>query len=312
MSNNQGWGQQPQQPYGQQPGYGQQPNQPQQPYGRPQYGQQQQYGQQPYGQQTQYGQQAQYGQRPPYGQQYPQPGFTGGQPPKKSGSGKILGLVAGALGVLLLAGGGFMLFGGRGNTDPRPTGTTTTTSTSTVNPQTPTPEPTPTGEETTSGPTSTSTGTSTGSGEEVSVGNGITLTIPDGWSIDKQDGNFVVLTNGEAYFAAESFTAKGTATEEVDAYIEKLEAKMTKVKKVPTETRDIDPKLDVAEGAIGGVQSGSNGSYDAAYDIVMSIRTSDNLGVMATLLFDPNGSFDDLKDPFQKMTISMLEDQVKG
>lgn len=99
--------QQPQ--YGQQPGYGQQP--PQQPgYGVPQqpgYGQPPQqpgYGVPP--QQPGYGQtpQAGYGQQPGYGAPQQQPGFGGPLPPapKKSKTGLIVGIGAGAL-VLIVA-----------------------------------------------------------------------------------------------------------------------------------------------------------------------------------------------------------------
>ena len=99
-------GQPPGQPYGQpaQPGYGQ-PGQP--PYGghpaQPAYGQPgQQYGQPAYGQPAQpvYGQPA----APQYGGQYGAPAQYGGygQPPKKSKTGLIAGLVA--LLVLIVAG----------------------------------------------------------------------------------------------------------------------------------------------------------------------------------------------------------------
>ncbi|MBO3733675.1 Rv0361 family membrane protein [Glycomyces niveus] len=98
--------QQPQ--YGQQPGYGQQP--PQQPgYGVPQqpgYGQAPQqpgYGVPP--QQPGYGQtpQAGYGQQPGYGAPQQQPGFGSPLPPapKKSKTGLIVGIGAGALVVIV-------------------------------------------------------------------------------------------------------------------------------------------------------------------------------------------------------------------
>ncbi|MEV3935674.1 hypothetical protein AB0K52_06830 [Glycomyces sp. NPDC049804] len=99
--------QQPQ--YGQQPGYGQQPP-PQQPgYGVPQqpgYGQAPQqpgYGVPP--QQPGYGQapQAGYGQQPGYGAPQQQPGFGSPLPPapKKSKTGLIVGIGAGALVVIV-------------------------------------------------------------------------------------------------------------------------------------------------------------------------------------------------------------------
>ncbi|MGW7438302.1 hypothetical protein [Streptomyces sp. NPDC054849] len=100
------YGQQPQQPgpYGQQPGpYGQQPPPPG-PYGQPApqpgYGYPQQPGVPPQG----------YPQQPPtpaYG--YPQQPPYGGQPPKKSKAGVIIGVV---VAVAVIAGGGWYLLGG--------------------------------------------------------------------------------------------------------------------------------------------------------------------------------------------------------
>jgi hypothetical protein len=106
-----GYGQQPQQPYGQQdptpPGYGQ-PDPSQQPYGG--YGQQQPTQQYPYGQQQQ-----PYG---GYGQPQQQPGGYppqyGQQPPKKGGGAWIwvvvvvIVLAAGAFGVLGFVTPGFL------------------------------------------------------------------------------------------------------------------------------------------------------------------------------------------------------------
>lgn len=106
-----GWGQQPGQPYGQQPGgqypaSGQQPAQPYPPQpGQQAWGQQQLGGQYPAsGQQPAqpYPPQA-YGQQP-YGQQpYGQPGYGGyGQPPKKSPLPWILGGVGGVLALIVV------------------------------------------------------------------------------------------------------------------------------------------------------------------------------------------------------------------
>jgi hypothetical protein len=123
-----GWPQQPQQPWGQpgQPSAPQQPSVPPQPYGQPgqqpQYPPPGQYGQP--GQPGQYGQPGQQPQYPPPGQygqpgQYVQPGQYGQQPgqweslggapaapyqpPKRGGRGR---LIAAAVAVVALAGGG--------------------------------------------------------------------------------------------------------------------------------------------------------------------------------------------------------------
>ncbi|MEU6080815.1 hypothetical protein [Streptomyces sp. NPDC047108] len=111
-------GQPPQQgPYGgqppQQPGpYGQPPQQPQ---GQPGYGYPQQGGAVP-PQQGGYGYPQGQPQQPgPYGQQ-PQGGWGTPPPPPPAGSnkGKILGIVAGAVAVAVIAIGGIMLLGGGG------------------------------------------------------------------------------------------------------------------------------------------------------------------------------------------------------
>ena len=100
------------QPYGQ-PSSGQPYGQPSsgQPYGQPAYGQDP-YGQQPYGQQPGYGQDP-YAQQQPYGQPgYEQPAYPQAPPPKK-GKGLLIGIIAGAVVLLLCCGGlGVVLFTG--------------------------------------------------------------------------------------------------------------------------------------------------------------------------------------------------------
>ena len=113
-------------------------------YGQQGYDQGQQYGQQGYSQGRQYGQQG-YDQ----GQQY------GQQPPKKK-TGLIIGVVAGAIVLLLALGiGAVLLFGGdeepaaRETTSQPTTSQPTTTEPTTSDPFSPTSEPTTTGSSTT-------------------------------------------------------------------------------------------------------------------------------------------------------------------
>ncbi len=314
-----------QQPY--QPQQGQQPYQPQQgqPY-QPQQGQQPYQPQQGRPYQPQQGQPYQPQQGQPYQQQpyqpqqrpyNPQGGYSGpgGMPPgfrpsapqpaRSGGSnGKIIGIVAGALVVVLLIGAGFM-FLGRSST-PTPVSPITPTpvnpgtpGTTTTQPATPTPSP---------GPTTKSTPAS----GAVDLGKGVSVTPAAGWTIEDQNLDRTIFVKGNAFFIAQALTAKAglTGPQIADAYITSQASKMTNTKRTEVKTLDVHPSLSVGQAQISGTATGSSGSYALGLSAVVSVRTSDQVTAIGIIGFDPGADLTEISADYQSMMGSMMQSQV--
>ncbi len=333
MSQQGGWGGPPQQggfppqggPGGQgwppASGYGPQGPAPQQGYGQPQghgqppgYGQPQGYGApQGYGPQQGFGAQGQAprsggfqpGGLPPGGHQ-PQ-----GKPPAKGGSSaKIIGIVVAALVVLGLIAGLIMMLTQpkKGPEVPGPTPSVTV--------PTPTrPTPSASASPSASKPTpSASSSTSTQPpGQAIVVGQGISLTPQAGWTVVKQEADFVVLTKGSAVFVAETGKVKAgvTGAQLVESIMTSQAKDMTNVKKGEITPVDIDPAVSVAKGLQAGTMTGSSGSKNMALGTLASVRTSDGVAFVGTLIWPAAEDVGPYNTDYTKMVSSMLSTQLK-
>lgn len=304
MSDNQNPGQfggQPPRPHpGQQPPYppsGQQPYGQQPPYGQNPYGQQPQ-GQQPHGQRPPYGQQA-------YGQQGPYPTYQGQPPAQKNSSGKILGIVGGAVAVLAIAGLAFaLLSGGDDGPDVPPPPPVTETpadpETTESDPETtePTdPEPTEPADPETTEPTEPET---TGPSEPettepqtedpqpaagaIDIGNGMSVVPAAGWSVNDQSDTGVLLTDaaGRAFLVNTGNSANPEA--EVASLVDNLTKDGTDVRKGDVQVADVHPDLAVASQLAIMTTTGGSGSSDLGLFAVISSRTADQVGFASVLL----------------------------
>ncbi len=330
MSQQGGWGGPPQQG-----GYG--------PQGGPQgLGQPQQPGYPPQGA---YGQQApnygppQPGYAPPGGyapqggypqSQAPQAGgfHPGGFPPqapppaKGGSSAKIIGIVVGALVVLGLIGALIsVVLKPKAVTDP---GTTVATPTVTVaTPTRPASTAPATTAPATSAPATTATkaastapttATKPPAGQAVLVGQGISVTPQAGWTVVKQEADFVVLSKGNAVFLAETgkVSAGTTGSQLVDTYLASQGKQMTNVKKGTTSPVDVgNPGLSVAKSVQTGTVTGSGGSQAMAFGAIASVRTSDGVAFVGTLAWPAAEDVTAYNNEYAAMVASMLATQLK-
>lgn len=310
MSNQPGWGQQPQ---GQPPqGWGQQGPQNPQGYGQqtpqgfgqpgPAYGQgQQQPGQQPYGQQygqPPYGQQQGYGQGPAYGQQqYGQPGGHPQGPPPKRGNGKIIGIVAGSVALLVLLGALLMVFTKKdtgGVTVAPPTvGPTTSTEPTTQPTSSSGPTTTPTRTTSTQPTSAPTTGGSGGSSAPVggprSIGNGLSFTPKPGWSVVSSDAQGVVLRHANGALLSLVSGNAADLDETVTTLVDDVAKRGTNVERQTP--RSVDPGSSKLEAKAGGARlqlSDGSGSRTYTLSVYVARRTSDNIGVGSQLLATPD------------------------
>ncbi|GAB3821825.1 hypothetical protein GCM10028820_31170 [Tessaracoccus terricola] len=291
-----GYGQQPQQGYGQQPqqGYGQQP--------------QQGYGQQPpqggYGQQPHQG----YGQQP-YGQQGPYQAFQGGQqPPQKNSSGKIIGIVAGAVGVLAIAGLAFAFLAGGDDdpdvpspppisesadpettepTDPETTEPADPETTEPADPETTEPadpETTEPADPETTEPSDPETEAPEPPAGAIDVGNGMSVVPADGWTVADQSDTGVLLadSSGRVFLVNTGRSANPEA--EVASLVDDLTSEGTDVRKGEVQVADVHPDLVVASQFAVMTVTGGSGSADLGVVAFISSRSADQIGFASVLL----------------------------
>ena len=289
--------------YAGQPGYGDQP-----PQG---------YGQQPQG----------YGQQPPpgYGSGYAQqpPGYGGGRgpagppPPKRKSTGLILGLVGGALALLVLIGGIALVFGGDSGDQPT---TTISPGAPTAPPDDPTtePSPEPSGKPSASSspepdPTPSSGGQP--AGDAVDLGNDIALVPADGWEVTKTGKGLAQLSNGDELFLGQAVELEpGTNPGQLCTGWHKQMAEGG------ADAKLADPKkLDLGSSELSGASclaqvtlSGGQGSSDVLVYSVVSVRERDGVTVLGTVYFTADSDTEEVNTDFSAMVGSMLETQVAG
>lgn len=335
----QGQGGQP--PQGPPPGY---PQGPPGYAGQPAYGPPAGYGQQPplgyagpgqggpvYGPQG-YGPQG-YGPQgyggPGYGQQPPGPGGgrgLGGPPRGRKSTGLILGLVGGALALLVLIGGIALVFGGDDGDQPT---TTISPGVPTAPPDDPSTEPSaepsdppstePSDEPGASSspepdPTPSSGGGRSG-GDAVDLGNDIALVPAQGWEVTKKAKGLAQLSNGDELFLGQAVELeKDTNPGQLcTAWHEQVaeggaDAELADPKKLDLGSSELRGASCVAQVTV----SGGQGSSDVLVCTVVSVRERDGVTVLGTVYFTAGSDTEKVDEDFSAMVGSMLETQVAG
>lgn len=245
--------------------------------------------------------QAGYGQRPPM-PAHLHPGAGGGGP-KKHSSVLIIGLIV--LGIVLAAGIGALISTmGGGDPEPAPTvsvsPTTTTATPSTTPSGTPTPTPTPTQQDT---------------GGTLTL-NGILITVPPGWKVGSKntEKHFVQLVDADDNAISLQVFASGGKVSNVlvDEYLAQQMELLTNPRKYPVKKINVDPKLDVSEGAVSGTRTSSSGSVMLGLNTVMSVRGADQVVLMSTLVYNVRSDVDTLSKDYNTVTNSGMKSQAGG
>lgn len=297
-------------------GYGQ----PQGGYGQPQGGG---YGQQP---QQGYG----GGGQPPGGGYPPQGGggYPGGPdqsgggpggPPKKKSSLMIIGIVAAAIVLVVAVGAIIMALTGDDAPEGNPPPSAPPTS-----PETPGGEETPGGGQETPGGGEETPG---GGGEEPpsgdcngtsteDVGEGISLTVADCWSVTQKEDGVVQVSNGSEIFMAQAvkLDASTNPAQLVDAYHDQISEGQGDVEKKAAEKVDVGTdKVSAAHGLVAFTQSSGQGSGQIVFESIGSVRSADGVTVVGSLIYPPSsGSDSQLGTDYTDMVNSMLQSQVGG
>jgi len=270
-----------------------------------------------YGPSGAYGAQAGY---PPQGYQQGVPGGylpagpgygvpPGGPPPKKSPA-MIIGIVAAAV-VLLAAVGGIVLVLTRGGETAQPG--------STITPGTPTSEPT--AQPTTGSPSAQPTATQPSAepteqpgGNAIDLGNGVSLTLADGYEVQNTGSGFARLSNGEQLFLGQVISADSTTNpgQLCDAWHRKVAEGQANGKFADPKTADLNnKKLSGATCAGSFTASNGSGSQDIFVFSLVSVRT-DGVTVVGTEYFMEDADSDQLNRDFTVMVNSMLSGQAAG
>lgn len=278
------------------------------------YTQQPGYGQGGFGQPTGYGAAGGYGpqpdqtqvQPPGWGQQGPGTYQPGGRPPTRKSPGLIIGIVVAAV-VLLVAVGGIFIALSRSSDEP----------TSTITPAPPTSEPTPT--QPTSGPSGQSsepgqpsTPPTQPTGEAIDLGNGITLKPAAGWTVQDQEATVVSLTNRQGVFYGRQLKLDKTtnAAQFCDAFNRAALKSASNAKFGDAEPTDVgSSKLSAADCGATYTETSGDKSVQVFVSSLVSVRKSDGLIVVGTLLFVKNTD-DQTKSDAGAMMSSMLTSQV--
>lgn len=289
------------------PGPGQYPDPQAQP-GYPQGGGQQAWGQQGQqgwgqGQQT-YGQEQQgWGQAQPgwsqgqpgyppqqgYGQQ--QYGFSGGQPQpprKKMANTTLIGVVV--AGLILVGGVGYLL-SRNGGDDPvavvTPTNTQQPPPTQQTTQQQTTQQET-TQQQTTQQQTTAPQTTQPPSGNVVTLQGGVQVPVPNGWKINNQSEGTVqfIDASGQHAMFFQTFNAQGQSSANwTEQYVQQQTQKMTNAQRTAvTPVQGAPAGLDVSQAAMKGTTSGGSGSQNVIQNVVISVKSGNQLGVLSNLL----------------------------
>jgi hypothetical protein len=242
------------------------------------YGQQPGYGQGAYGQTANVGGTGAYGQQPPGSYQ------SGGRPPTKKSPGLIIGIVVAAVVLLVAVGGIFIALSGGGSDEPS----------STITPEQPTSQPSrPTTEPSgkTSQPSSPSTAPSQPTqptGDTIDLGNGIGLTPAAGWSVQDQSSGVASLTNGQGVFYGRQIKLdKGTNPAQFcDSFNRAALKSASNAKFGDAQAADVgSPKLSAATCGAAYTETSGDQSMQVFVSSLVSVRKSDGLTVVGTLLF---------------------------
>ncbi|MGD8215062.1 hypothetical protein [Aestuariimicrobium sp. Y1814] len=246
--------------------------------------------------------------QPGYGQQPPVHAVGGGPgptPPKKHSQTLIIGLIV--LGIVVAAGIGALIatMGGSKN-DPGAEPSVTISHTSeppspSPSPsQTPTPSPTPTEEDT---------------GGTITL-DGLVITIPPGWKLNKHDESIhfaqIVDADGSA-ISLQVFPSEGKVSNVlVDEYLAQQMDKLTNPTKHRVKKLNIDPAIDVSEGSISGTLTTSSGSSTMAINTIMSVRGKDQKALMSTVVYNVRADLDKLSRDYNTVTDSGMRAQING
>ncbi|MGA4669731.1 hypothetical protein ACPCG0_08055 [Propionibacteriaceae bacterium Y1923] len=243
-----------------------------------------------------------------YGQQPPAHAVGGGggpTPPKKHSQTLIIGLIV--LGIVVAAGIGALIatMGGSKN-DPGAEPSVTISHTSeppspSPSPsQTPTPSPTPTEEDT---------------GGTITL-DGLVITIPPGWKLNKHDESIhfaqIVDADGSA-ISLQVFPSEGKVSNVlVDEYLAQQMDKLTNPTRHRVKKLNIDPAIDVSEGSISGTLTTSSGSSTMAVNTIMSVRGKDKKALMSTVVYNVRADLDKLSKDYNTVTDSGMRAQING
>lgn len=254
-----------------------------------------------------------------------QPGGGPGGPPKKKSSLMIIGIVAAAIVLVVAVGAIIMALTGDDAPEGNPPPSAPPTST-----ETPGGDETPGGEETPGGGQETPGGgeeTPGGGGEEPpsgdcngtsteDLGQGITLTVADCWTVVQQEDGMVQVSDGTAVFLAQALKVDPSTNpvQLVDSYHDQVSEGQGDVQKKGAEKVDVgSDKVSAAHGLVGFTQSSGQGSGQVVFETLASVRSADGVAVAGSLIYPPSaGSDTQLGTDFTDMVNSMLQSQVGG
>jgi hypothetical protein len=211
----------------------------------------------------------------------------------------------------------FFLFGNKKDPDPvDPTQPTPTVQTPVSPPPTPdSPPPTPDAPPTqpTDPPTDPPTNPPQNPGDAISLGNGISLTPYSGWQVQEKRDTSAVLTNGTAVFIGQVVSAGqgATANAVYTQYTTSLVKGTSQSEIGDPRPVEVHQAVDVVSGTVRATVSGTQGSQNYTIAVAISVRTSDGITVIGTMLVPEGVDTSTLSEPFGQMFLSMVQTQVQ-
>ncbi len=158
-----------------------------------------------------------------------------------------------------------------------------------------------------------SSGTGGTSSEAVDLGHSISLTPASGYTVESQKTSLVVVSNGTEVFVGQVAEQETDADPKqiVDSYHRQLAEDYTNVSY--TDAKTVNLKNSELEGALGGMtgtSSGGSGSQEVGLQSLASVRTSDGVTVVGTILYTPASDTTQVGQDFSAMVNSMLKTQA--
>jgi len=243
---------------------------------------------------------------------YPPAGAPTGPPPPGPGKKKspvtLILIVVAAVVLLAAVGGIAMLLSKDNGTQPQ---VSITPSQPSVPTEEPTPQPTPEPSDPT--PTGPSTDPTPGpTGDAIDLGNGIQVTPASGWEVGKTGQGVVQLTDGKSLFLGQAIQVAPTTNP-----AQLCEAWHKEVAKGSSGGKFADPKdVDLGTNKLKGATcvaqttiSNGQGSATVLLFSLVSVRQSDGITVLGTILFSREADTEQLNKDFTDMVNSMLKSQ---
>ncbi|MBO1032018.1 hypothetical protein IPV09_11790, partial [Tessaracoccus sp. SD287] len=124
-------------------------------------------------------------------------------------------------------------------------------------------------------------------GDTITLKGGVVVAVPAGWTVGSQKDDIVQLvhSSNKHVMVLQTFSSGGKSSAAlVEQYLQQQGGRMTDVKRNEVAPVKGPEGLDISQGAVSGTQTGSNGSQNIIQNAAISVKSSNQLSVLTTLI----------------------------